>query len=253
MTALNRYVATESKPATALVTLVLTVAGSVGGLVGVVAFGAATAALVENVTGAAYIVSTAGVQAGFGAFAAIYLYRTGEWDRYARFRRPTPTDAALVLVAFALLSVGGFAANALISAAGLPTEEVVGSGHDGYGLETPSLLWVLAFVVWFLFRAPLEELFYRGIVQTRLRAAFSAPVVVALGAGLFALSHTLFSALSGAAPPTMATTFIQLYVAGLAFCWLYERTDNLVPVAVFHALTWLSLYHTVERLFLGVL
>ncbi|NEU55443.1 CPBP family intramembrane glutamic endopeptidase [Halorussus sp. MSC15.2] len=203
---------------------------------------------------AVYIVSSRGVQFGFGVFALGYLSYTGSWDRYARFRRPGLRDVGAVLGAFLALLAVGYVVNALVGLFGLPHEVTTGTSEHSLTLHAQPRLWPLAFLAWFAFATPAEELFYRGLVQTRLRDAFSATaVVVVLAGACFALSHASFAALSGASGAALAATFIELLGAGIVFGALYEVTDNLTTVAIFHGLTWLELAHTVERIVATVL
>jgi membrane protease YdiL (CAAX protease family) len=236
---------------TVLVALALTLAGSTAGLLGAMlpgSFGLVTATTPDAI----YVVSSRGVQFGFGAFAVGYVAYTGEWSRYARFRRPEPRDAVAVVGAFLAVVAVGAATDALISTLGLSSEPVTGTvDHDFVWYARPAL-WPLVLVAWFAFAAPAEELFYRGLVQTRLQAYFSAGTVVVLSGGCFALSHALFSVLSGTGGAAVATTFVELFGAGLVFGGLYEFSDDLVPVATFHALTWLEPIHAIERALVAV-
>ncbi|NHN60355.1 MULTISPECIES: type II CAAX endopeptidase family protein [Halorussus] len=251
MTAIRRRVSLESKSETTLVALAVTLLGSFAGLLGAAVPG--MVGLVATTTpDAVYIVTSRGVQLGFGAFALGYLFYTGEWDRYVRFRRPGLRDVGAIFGAFVALVAVGYAINAVVGVLGLPHEITTGTVEHDLALHAQPRLWPVAFLAWFAFAAPAEELFYRGLVQTRLRDAFPAAAVVVLAAACFSLSHATFAALSGASGAALATTFIELLGAGLVFSGLYEATDNLATVAVFHGLTWLEPLHAVEHL-IGVL
>jgi membrane protease YdiL (CAAX protease family) len=92
----------------------------------------------------------------------------------------------------------------------------------------------------------------RGVVQGRLRESFSPAAGVALGAACFALSHVAFAGLSGAGGGALAATALTIFAGGLVFGGLYEATDNLLPVATFHGLTWLHPYHTAAAVLGGL-
>lgn len=250
MSTIRPDVGIDSRAETAAVALALTAAGTVVGTVGAVGLGVGARVVLPAVTDAVYVVTSRGVQVGFAAFALAYLNYTGTWERYARFRRPTPRDAAAVLVAFVALFVLGSAAEALVAVLGLAGESAT-SGR-GLALHARPALWPLTAVAWFGFATPAEELFYRGIVQGRLRESFSPVVGVVLGAACFALSHVAFAGLSGAGGGALAATALGIFAAGLVFGGLYEATDDLVPVAVFHGLTWLHPYHTVGAVLAAV-
>ncbi|WP_254840268.1 CPBP family intramembrane glutamic endopeptidase [Natronomonas marina] len=78
---------------------------------------------------------------------------------------------------------------------------------------------------------PGEELLFRGVVQSRLRETFSAPLGIGLATVIFAVAHA--PALAG---PTsgVALTITLLFVPALVFAVVYERTDNVVVPAVTH-------------------
>lgn len=94
--------------------------------------------------------------------------------------------------------------------------------------------------------APLEELVYRGLVQTRLREAFDVWSAVGLSSVLFALIHV-------AAYSTMSDSLLQtsvpltlIFGVAVVMGGLYERTGNLfVPIALhsaFNGLQMIALY-----------
>lgn len=87
-------------------------------------------------------------------------------------------------------------------------------------------------VLAFLLIGPGEEVLYRGVIQSRLRETFSAPVAIALATALFAAVHApaLAGALSG-----RALTITMLFFPGLVFGITYEMTNNVVVPAIIHA------------------
>lgn len=99
------------------------------------------------------------------------------------------------------------------------------------GEEDPRVFLALI-VLAFLLIGPGEEVLYRGVIQSRLRETFSAPVAIALATALFAAVHApaLAGALSG-----RALTVTMLFFPGLVFGITYEMTDNVVVPAIIHA------------------
>lgn len=83
----------------------------------------------------------------------------------------------------------------------------------------------------FLLIAPGEELLFRGIVQSRLRETFSAPLAVGLATAIFAAVHA--PGLVGPASGRMVTV-TMLFLPGLVFGVTYELTDNLVVPTLIH-------------------
>ncbi|MFB6267659.1 MAG: lysostaphin resistance A-like protein [Halodesulfurarchaeum sp.] len=98
------------------------------------------------------------------------------------------------------------------------------------GLQHPELLlWLvpMSFVV----IAPAEELLFRGVVQGRLREAFSPPVAITATAALFATVH-YFSLTGGSGARFIAIAI--LFLPSLVFGYVYERTANLVVPILIH-------------------
>ncbi|MCY4730216.1 CPBP family intramembrane metalloprotease [Natronomonas gomsonensis] len=100
------------------------------------------------------------------------------------------------------------------------------------GQQDPRIFLVLI-VLAFVLIGPGEELLFRGIIQSRLRETFSAPVGLALATAIFAAAHA--GSLSG---PTsgVALTITLLFFPGLVFAITYEMTDNVVVPAIIHGL-----------------
>jgi membrane protease YdiL (CAAX protease family) len=98
------------------------------------------------------------------------------------------------------------------------------------GQQDPRIFLVLIGLA-FVLIGPGEELLFRGIIQSRLRETFSAPVGLALATAIFAAAHA--GSLSG---PTsgIALTIILLFFPGLVFAIVYEKTDNIVVPALIH-------------------
>ena len=234
---LRNRIPNETKSWTVIVAFGLTLLGTIGGLVGAMIPGLAGLVRVST-PDVMYIVSSRGVQFGFGVFALGFLTYTGEWARYARFRRPEPRDLVAIFGAFIGVIMLGLITSAIFSALNLAHEPVTGTVDHDLDLHRQPPLWPIVILAWYLLAAPAEELFYRGLIQTRLRSAFNTVSVIVLASSCFAFSHTIFSLLSGASGAAVATTFLELFGAGLIFSGLYELTDNLVPVAIFHAVTW---------------
>jgi membrane protease YdiL (CAAX protease family) len=98
------------------------------------------------------------------------------------------------------------------------------------GQQDPRVFLVLV-VLAFLVIGPGEELLFRGIVQSRLRETFSAPVAVGLATVIFAAVH--WSSLAGPVSGR-ALTVTMLVVPALVFGVTYELTDNLVVPTLIH-------------------
>lgn len=81
---------------------------------------------------------------------------------------------------------------------------------------------------------PVEEFFFRGVIQGRLREALGPASAVGIGGAVFALFHVYPVAL--VAPPVAVLAHMGTYYAvmGAIFGWVYHRTDTLVGPILVH-------------------
>lgn len=80
---------------------------------------------------------------------------------------------------------------------------------------------------------PVEELFFRGVLQSHLRGAASGPAATGGAAALFALVH--LPAYLGLSPGAVAVGVGTVFVLGVAIGWAYERTGSLRVAVGIHA------------------
>lgn len=162
----------------------------------------------------------------FGGVASIYLIRTGR-SPLSLFRVPSLRDVVVAVGGF----FGSFAilitASTLVQQAGAPTAE---NEIAQIGAENPEVL-LLLIPAAFIFIGPGEEILFRGVVQNRLREAFSPWVAIPLASVIFGAVH--YVALTGAAPGRIVTIGI-LSTLTLVFGATYEYTDNLVVPSFIH-------------------
>lgn len=162
----------------------------------------------------------------FGGVASVYLIRTGR-SPLSLFDVPTLRDV--------VVAVGGFfgslmilvAASTLAQQADAPTAE---NEIAQFGAENPEVL-LLLIPAAFIFIGPGEEILFRGVVQSRLREAFSPWVAIPVASVIFGAVH--YVALTGAAPGRIVTIGI-LSTLTLVFGATYEYTDNLVVPSFIH-------------------
>ena len=165
----------------------------------------------------------------FGGLSALYLsYRDVHVREYLGVRVPDLEGwmyaaAGYVLAFVAALSVAFVVVFLLdLSPAQNRAAEL--------GREDPRVFLVLV-VLAFVVIGPGEELLFRGVVQSRLRETFPAPVAVVLATAIFAAVH--WSSLAGPVSGR-ALTVTMLFVPGLVFGVTYEVTDNLVVPSLIH-------------------
>ncbi|MDR5656812.1 type II CAAX endopeptidase family protein [Halodesulfurarchaeum sp. HSR-GB] len=121
-----------------------------------------------------------------------------------------------------------FAAGVALTVGGVQPETTNQAAE--LGIENPELLlWLVPLSLFVI--APSEEFLFRGVVQGRLREAFSAQLAIPLTAALFALVH-YFSLTGGSGARFIAIAI--LFLPSLVFGVAYERTENLVVPILIH-------------------
>ncbi|WP_254840630.1 CPBP family intramembrane glutamic endopeptidase [Natronomonas marina] len=167
---------------------------------------------------------------GILAVAAFYLDASDRSLSYLRVGRPTARDLAWivagVLALFGTLAAATFVAEQL----GL---SVTDHSVSQSAADNPAMLLPLI-PLSILITGPVEELLYRGVVQTRLKEAFSTAPAVGIAAVVFAAVHVPAYSLGGGSVESLATTLVVLFVLGGLLGALYEHTGNLLVPAVAH-------------------
>lgn len=207
-----------------LAAVILAVTGLVGGSLlveGLFRLGPDLAVLPETVL---RVLLLQGVT--FGGLAALYLLARGLPTDYVGVTRPDLEGWIHAGAGYVLALVGAFTMIfVVVFLLGLSPAQ---NRAAELGQEDPRVFLALG-VLAVLVIGPGEELLFRGIIQSRLRETFSAPVGVGLATAVFAAAHA--PALAG---PTsgVALTVTLLFFPALVFAVIYERTGNvLVPAA----------------------
>ncbi|WP_417464649.1 CPBP family intramembrane glutamic endopeptidase [Kordiimonas sp.] len=76
-----------------------------------------------------------------------------------------------------------------------------------------------------------EELFWRGYVQSRMTDSFSPAVAILITAAMFTFSHTQYHQ----ADLFHGATLLALFTSSLIMGWLFHKTGSLIPSIVMHA------------------
>ncbi|WP_404341253.1 lysostaphin resistance A-like protein [Pseudoalteromonas mariniglutinosa] len=92
--------------------------------------------------------------------------------------------------------------------------------------------WLVMFVGSFGLIPVLEEIFWRGYVQSKLIRFFSPTVGIIITAGLFVFSHAQYHQLD----LYHSSTIIALTISALVLGWITHKTVSIVPAIVMHAL-----------------
>ena len=124
-----------------------------------------------------------------------------------------------------------------VMALGLMGEWLIMRAGHVFGVTVHWTEWFLPQLVWgsqaellktslevVVFAPLFEEIIFRGIVYSTLRAKFGFPVSMIGSAAIFALAH-------GYGP----IAFLAVFWSGILWAWLYERTGSIVPGMCAHA------------------
>jgi len=210
---------------TVLGVLASAVTGFLGGLLGAL-FGASAP---ESAVPFLVVLVVAFAEAGY-ALTGYAFHRWSETDIQVPWAPggPTANDTVVVAAATAVLVGVNRLSFAVADRFGIaPAPQVSTPETFGVGLFV-LLVPVLLFVV-----APAEEYLFRGTIQRYLGRSFSMRGAVGAAALLFTLVHLPNLVSNPAAAPVSIPLW---FVLGLAFGWLYERTDRLLVPAAVHGL-----------------
>ncbi|NHX36902.1 MULTISPECIES: CPBP family intramembrane glutamic endopeptidase [Halolamina] len=170
----------------------------------------------------------------------LYLRNRGIPVRSIGLRLPSITEFGIVIGALVLSFVYLIAVSQLLSATG--TEAAENQVAD-MAMQNPEIVLYLLPGAYLLI-GPGEELLFRGVVQNRIREAFSPVPGVIIASAIFAAIHV--GSLVAADPSAILVTVGVLMGPSLILGGIYEYTRNLVvPILVhgtYNAIIFLSLY-----------
>lgn len=160
---------------------------------------------------------------GFGGASWFYLRLRGLPPSYVGLRWPTLRDAGWIVGGSLLIVVLYYA---IVIAAVLAGVEIEPTAVGEFGMRNPRGLLLIAFLSIVLV-GPMEELFFRGIVQGTMREAMPAKYAIPLASAAFAAVH-VFSFRG------QAVLLGSLFLTSLVLGYAYERTGNLWVAAGMH-------------------
>lgn len=196
----------------------------------------AAVALVDGGQGSAavFAASTIGTQLSFLAVGAVYLrYRT---SFPLQVRAPTREELSYVLggllASFLTLSLSFAATDAIVPAFDLLPGFMEYTGFGGLSDTALAAGAVLSLAV----VAPVEEFFFRGLVQRRLREALSPASAIGVSGATFAFFHVYTVALLS--PPGLVLVHLMAYytAVGMIFGYVYYRTETVAAPAAVHGM-----------------
>ena len=192
---------------------------------------------------AALLVTGIGQLVGFVGLGLWYLrWRGLDWGAirsYLGVRRPELRDLGIIVGGTVAILLGsaivGAAATALDEVFGLTDpDEAVGADQAVIEMLTdnPELI-PFAMLLMFLVVGPAEELMFRGVVQARMRERISTWPAILLTSVAFASIH-IPGFVIGASLFDILTGVAVLTIGSIIFGYVYERTQNIVVVALLH-------------------
>lgn len=215
----------------------LTAGSVVAGIIAVLSVASILNTIGLPTTDAVRLLQSRAIQVGFLTVALAYLAIRGHPSQTIRFHVPSFRGVAWIIAIPVLTAGSGYLLEPVLALVGIGNPPAAtGMAIDGF--TTRPLLWMVVLIGWFGFAAPAEELLFRGIIQGRLRDAFTPVPAILLAAGFFGLMHVPVAALSAGMEPT--SSFTETVVGGVIFGIAYERTDNLLVPSVAHAGLWTS-------------
>ncbi|MFC7202715.1 CPBP family intramembrane glutamic endopeptidase [Haloferax namakaokahaiae] len=197
----------------------------VGGLFGSIALGLASGFVpADSPVAAAF--STAAQFIGFGAVGLGYLAVRDEWD-LIRLERPTRRDMLWVGGGLLALFAVYLAGSAVMSALGIESGDSV-LAQQG---EANPVYFLYLTVITILLVGPAEELIFRGIAYGELRRLWGPIPAIIGSSAVFASIHVWSFSGDGA-----IISLLMVFILGSVLAAIYERSGNLVVVAVAHGL-----------------
>jgi membrane protease YdiL (CAAX protease family) len=106
------------------------------------------------------------------------------------------------------------------------------------GVSNPVVIYTIFFVGNLIFIAPIEEFLFRGVIQGRLREAFSPVAAISITSVGFALGHipSYWFGGSDLVSVSVGGALLGIAAGGFVLGAIYERTESLLIVSVIHGL-----------------
>jgi len=181
-----------------------------------------------------FIAGTIGTELSFLLIGVGYLrYRT-TFD--LPIQQPDRTTASYVLAGLIASFATAFISLAITDVL-LPSIELSPGYMEYTNLSTPTGMGlVLAVVLSLTVIGPIEEFFFRGLIQGRLESALRPSGAIGIAGLTFALFHVYPVLLLS--PPTIVVAHMTVYYSlmGIIFGWVYYQTDTLLAPVVVHGI-----------------
>ena len=165
------------------------------------------------------------------AFILGWCYRRQRLSSYGVSATGLPARVHIT-IAVVLFAAGGFLPKLLIY---LKDHVSLGRGPRHWDLIATAdsfPFWVYMAVASFGLVPIVEELFFRGYVQTRLTDTFGGPAAIVMTALLFTLSHRQYFI-----PSILGVgMLISLFIASLLASYVRHRFNSLLPAIIAHSL-----------------
>ncbi|QWC18451.1 CPBP family intramembrane glutamic endopeptidase [Halorubrum sp. 2020YC2] len=181
---------------------------------------------------ATFIAGTVGTELSFLLVGLSYLRSRSAFRLGVQV--PDRTTAPLVFLGLVASFVTAFISLAVTDVL-IPAIELSPGYMEYTNLNTPTGIGLLLAVILSLtVIGPVEEFFFRGVVQGRLRSALRPRSAIGVAGLVFALFHVYPVLLLS--PPAIGVAHMAAYYSlmGGIFGWVYHRTDTLLGPALVH-------------------
>ena len=179
-----------------------------------------------------FVAGTLGTELSFLLIGAAYL-RVGSSFRPSvqmLKRRAVPYLISGLLASFATAFLSLAVTDAVVPAIDLSPGYME---YSNLGEPTGAGL-VAAAVLSLAVIGPVEEFFFRGVIQSRLQAALGSVSAISIAGATFALFHVYPVALLSPPPIMIGHMAVYYTLMGAIFGWVYHRTDTLIAPALVH-------------------
>lgn len=166
---------------------------------------------------------------GLGGISLFYLWITDEPITFFKFDTDDILEDVLLIGGIALLVFGASMISTIITTVvGIEGAE---NAVQGSLEQDPRNIYVFI-ALSILVVGPLEELFFRGVVQEHFTKLFSEYTAIIFGAVIFSAIH--IPSIIGDSPASYVPYLSVLFVGGALFGYAYYRTQNLAVPMLAH-------------------
>lgn len=178
---------------------------------------------------AIFVAIAAGQLTGLGLLGTAYLNMIYD-DPFSRIKFNFKKEHILIIIGVTILVLLFNATSQAISTAA--NIETAQNNIQPYLQNQQNV--ILFSIISLVIVGPLEEYFYRGILQERLKEGFKPIYAIILTSVLFSVTH--IGSMTGTDPSGFILYLITLFLGAMVLGYSYERTENLAIPILAHGL-----------------